>query len=464
MHKGFIVTAVVIAILVVVVFVVVLPYRSAQTLIPTVQTTPASIALQKLITVLAPCNIMGDGSLIESNDGKLYDINTGLVRLDTHSGFFVVTSPNLAYAVSGDGNVYDLKTGAVLFTFKPGNTGFAGFTQFSPDSTILVAAGTGVYEMPSGKQIMPLTSAQAEIGFSPDSKSLAITADGVYDLPSGQRRFAIGGRTPPYTQNQRFSDDGKYLTVDLSGVYEVTTGRRMVVTGGGFFTPDDNFIVSRDGIFRIDTGTAILTYYTTAQPRLSDDGKRMFVFPVNTNDLTTVGWLVYDVASGQKLLERPATGKSRSGPIMSNDGRLLAIDGDGIYDVNTGIKRLSLPTGVAVTFSADGSLIAMEGDGIYEAQTGKRISQIPTLHNEGYYAEVGYAKDFASTVFSLNKQLIADDRALYEVSTGAKLADGNVHFLKDGLLAIQTTNKDGKNECTTFNVVPASSATSASTP
>lgn len=110
--------------------------------------------------------------------------------------------------------------------------------SFSLDGT-LVSSYEGVYEVATGRKIMPVNDKQTVIDFSPDSRLLAIPDKRVFDARTGQERYSI-------SKTAQFSPDGKLIASNGS-LLEAPTGAHLAY-GNVVFVPGKPY-------FAVNTGT-----------------------------------------------------------------------------------------------------------------------------------------------------------------------------------------------------------------
>ncbi len=421
-----------------------------------------TVALRTLLTLHGACDTLSpDWSLIAAS-GQIYDATTGQVRLTLKpSDMQVSFSPDSAYvAAAGDG-VYDLRSGQFLFPSVPSGANYPYYSpQFSPDNKYVEMPYDGVYELPGGKKIGPANGFMGA-EFSPDSRYAAIVPDGVYDLATGQQVFAIHG--PVNGEVGQFSPDGKYLAVVRDGLYQVDTGKLIARTGNITFTPDSSLAATTNGVFDLTTGKRILPETMAndsdlARSTLSSDGKRVLVEQIETpeSQQDVMVLTVYDIPSRKSLFQiKKQNGKRLIFPYsFSPDGKSLAIWQDGVYDVDSGKKRFSI-TGIdgnenllllapqTFDFSQDSSVLFVPNIGAYDLRTG----------------QVRFT--FGAVVATSSDGRLIGDRTgntkggVYEVATGARLADGWAHFQPNGnKVAINPLNPGGS--CKIYEVIPSS--------
>jgi WD40 repeat protein len=129
------------------------------------------------------------------------------------------------------------RTPALTRTIRAGFRGGAGGIAFSPDGTLIAAAGEGVvglWSPGSGTRQRRLSGAEGPLAFSRDGKTLATGADVNHDV---KLWAVVGGKVlrtlsghPADVLSMAFSPDGRTLaTTDVDGrgirFWDVDTGR-----------------------------------------------------------------------------------------------------------------------------------------------------------------------------------------------------------------------------------------------
>ena len=436
--------AAILGIVVVIIVIATVLFQSRSTALPTVTaipTKPATLALRDISTIPGPCDTFSSDWSLVTGITKVYETATGIQRFE-----FKLTgisfSPNMAYVGAEDAGIYDASTRELLF--KVGRlTGVATSPIFSPDSTKVAVPGDGLYDIATRKKLITFTDKQFTMLFSPDSRLLAIVGYGVYDTSTGEQRYAIGGTVAPWRDDYAsFSADGKYLAVEDAGLYKVATGEKVV---GGFkvvFNADQTLVASAEGeVMDLSTGEKIVDQhrFVNLNPKFSPDSRyvALEVVPPKGNEKDIV-WGIYDLKTRQKSYQF-----NGYEPTFSPDGKLLAMYGIGMFDLSDGKQLYTLPEG-KLQFSPDGAVLAISGIGVFDTRDGKLRFGISKFQG-----------------FSPNGDLIADNGGVYEVATGARLAETH-HVIfqpKGSRFAFATV--DNKT-CRIVNVVPKGASTPAS--
>ncbi len=452
LRKGLIIGAFLVIIAIPIVLVVLSnPSRDALKTPTPIPTRPPTLTLHEITTIPVWCVYFSADWSLAGGGGKVFDTTTGQVRinfkLDTGEVSF---SSDLAYVGATDDGVYSVSSAQRLFPLKGKRpaVSFTSIPQFSPDNKRVAVVYDGVYELPSGKKIMSLNEKQVELFYSPDSRYLAIVGDGVYDPATGQRLFAIGGPTDAYQGDYaEFSPDGKYLVVRGVGIYQVDIAKLIVPTDMAAFSPDSSLATTPDGIYDLANNkwilpqpggsTLSLTSGLGRDGRFSRDGQRVLLELGPSVPSTAIPPVlkVYDVPTGKTLLQIAGLVG-----VISPDGALLAVYNDGVYDIASGKKRFSFSGEAFPVFSPDSSVLFISNVGAYDTYTGDlrfRIKEMRSISSDG--------------------RLVSDDQGLYEVATGARLADGKVTFQPNGnKVSIMPVQK--QDSCKIAEVVPFSSA------
>jgi hypothetical protein len=246
--------------------------------------------------------------------------------------------------------------------------------------------------------------------FSPDGMLMAVSGDGLYDLATGQRRFAVSGTKGTILE---FSPDGHFLAIYDDGLYEISSGEMVLDFSGKspFFSPDGTLLaVSEDGLYDIQTREKVLQiaeqYGPYPNPIFSPDGTLLAA----TRDH------VYDIVNMRKLYATDGFELS-----FSQDSKWL-ITNKGIYDARTGELKIPVCKYCGAAISMSGSLLAIAGDGVYE---------LPSFVKR---FDIGNADKYLDTPeFSPDETIVISDAA-YDVGTGERLASVTVPgvFSQDG--------------------------------
>jgi WD40 repeat protein len=241
----------------------------------------------------------------------------------------------------------------------------------SPDGK-LVATGGGnrlrIWEATTGRllhQFQIKSNWDHELAFSTDS-SILTSVDGYHDINCRRFRMADGKELSHFhvdlDGDVDLSRDGSLLVVasedKKSFVFETATGRKI-----------GEFKIEMDG-----------------RPALRPDGKALAVTDAKNKTMR-----IYEVPTGELLLEFQAELILFSSPVFSPDGRSLAANHGKrggairIWDAETGKVRMQLQdsryTHTDLCFSNDGKLLAAAGPespdfGVWDTTTGKQIRLI----------------------------------------------------------------------------------------
>jgi hypothetical protein len=127
------------------------------------------------------------------------------------------------------------------------------------------------------------------------------------------------------------------------------------------------------------------------------------------------------------------------------DGKLLAVGGDGVYDVESGQRQFSV-SGYSVAFSPNDKLLAVSGDGMYDIQNGEQRFKfaslnvmfsldgklIRTFYDTVYETETGVEirtdSDFVKTFYPFYSMLTLD-YSVYDTKTGEQILTTNDDWL-----------------------------------
>jgi WD40 repeat protein/serine/threonine protein kinase len=233
------------------------------------------------------------------------------------------------------------------------------------------------------------------VAFSPNGKALAIgNSNGrlkLWETETGQEIRELGGHIS-LISGLSFSPDGRFLassSFDLQvKIWDLASGSQLGLIKGFdsqvnnvAFSPDGGLLatVDQDGPVRIWDVTSIFNHtagesislditeivFIKQAPQeandvaFSPDGERVAVF------MPRAGIIVWDVDSGEQVLEIPGVTDFVSGITFSPDGEYLAGGsgdlGAAIWDAETGKRIMLLPETSPITkvaFSQDGHMLA----------------------------------------------------------------------------------------------------------
>jgi WD40 repeat protein len=200
-----------------------------------------------------------DGTVI------LWDLTSGRPALTLRGELYsfvtsVAFSPDgsLVAAAGADVNVWDAATGAPVHTFSG-----QGAVAFSPDGTLLAAGGleraVDIWNVATGAPVRSFTDHVTKaLAFSPDGTHLASAGAGTRSGPPAVELWDVGTgspvRTLPLAQDARtleFSADGAQLAAAGLGatttLWDVTTGDVIATPAGSIaaaFSPDGTHLAS----------------------------------------------------------------------------------------------------------------------------------------------------------------------------------------------------------------------------
>jgi WD40 repeat protein/DNA-binding SARP family transcriptional activator len=308
--------------------------------------------------------------------------------------------------------IKDARTGDKLLTLD-GHAGEVIGVAWSADGTLLATGGTDgtarVWDARSGRQLMVLSGHAGGVeivSFSPDGTRLVTGGnDGtarVWDVtPSGGSEWMGGAEPFPLWGVEYGADASTILTFGNSGrLWTSSTGERVQsypLAFDGAFGPDGSTIVT--GAWSDAAGGAFVRVLDT---RSGEELRFIPVpwpigFAVNQDasmiatPTTSKGVVLFEVTSGMRLrtLETPA---HVNDIVFSPDGMLVAgLADDGVllvWDVASGRRVLGFraQTGFAssVAFSPDGSKIAtsgLDGAAVWSVTSGDRIARLSGVGN-----------------------------------------------------------------------------------
>jgi len=300
-----------------------------------------------------------------------------------------------------------------------------------PDGMVLQEANEALHSALAADRLLfairdPST---ANVAWSPDGRLLATggTVLGtrqpdviLWDAATGGMIHRLSGHTGD-VDSIAFSPDGSRLVTTAANdprtiIWNTRTGRpRLTVPiaegypGGASFSPDGRLVAIGDT--GDVAGIRIVDARTGDPVRTIGEGEVDYFSPSFSPDGTTIGArsardvVVYDVATGQQVLNIPGAAGDKGVVIYSPDGSRIATSccegSPTIWDARTGRKLLTLegPTGAqafsGVAWSADGALVATGGiDGsarVWDARSGRQL--ISLVGHAGAVAMVAFSPD-----------------------------------------------------------------------
>lgn len=308
--------------------------------------------------------------------------------------------------------------------------------NFSPDSKLVVVSHQGVYDVASGKQRFPFQGINPH--FSPDGTLVAVYNDGVYEVATGKRRFSLSlpdsrdlqsslriSDNIRYTKDfLLFSSDNQLLAVFEDGVYETASGRKLYsITRDATFSPDSRLIDTNGGIRDARTGAMIAELEGGAQ--FSPDGSVVAIrgkgvydtvnfiqlFPLRPVVWRDIGGM--DPYSPKSIADNGFTD-------FSPDSKLLAVSGEGVFEIATREKLFNLRQAGFVHFSPDGKLVSNE-------------TFVYDIVSRTYLRGVFYPRAFSPD----SNLIFAGDSKFYDLTThqeSERLYNEIVQFSPDGTL------------------------------
>jgi hypothetical protein len=127
-------------------------------------------------------------------------------------------------------------------------------------------------------------------------------------------------------------------------------------------------------VYEVATGVPRFVIQGGAPTQLSPDGTILLVEELAVYDMATAELLFAKARPYPEMYAYANLPLLNYGyyqdVIFSPDKTLLAIGGDGVYEVATGARRFAIQENV-LSFSPDGALLAV-ADGVYEVATGER--------------------------------------------------------------------------------------------
>ena len=314
----------------------------------------------------------------------------------------------LIAAGSSDGTVrvWDLATGREQYVLSGHRSG-VNTPTFAPDGTELATYGydgtARLWDLGTGALLRVLTAGSWYVicSFSPDSRSVATAGfDGtvrLWDMTPDPDALVLSH--PVDVSDLVYMPDGRtVLTAANDGkvrVWDTLTGRLTKSVDTGSVQGVSDIDISADGkilaaagdsvsLWELDTGTLLRriegkSVGGSGAMALSRDGGRMVT---QSNDQTVVVW---DVHSGERLVEIPGVASDGYSSVLSPDGQLVAAgwgqDRVRLWNASTGaVVRDLIGHSNAVAwmgFSPDGQrLVTASSDRlamIWDVATGKRL-------------------------------------------------------------------------------------------
>jgi hypothetical protein len=224
---------------------------------------------------------------------------------------------------------------------------------------------------------------QYRCSLTSDDKAVVVQGVGVYDLSTGEKRFDFEESAGRVDISYRLPR----VFVRNKGLYDVNTGELLVETASpdAFLSPYGDYMIDGPTVYDAATGDVL---YRAAEDVTSLRADPWFVdrrwVSITYQLADTVGqpqyeWVIVDAETGappagqfafmSNIVEHRAT--------SVRDGSLVAISGDGLYEVATGEKRFALEEMQDLRLSLDGEvLIAITADNelqLIDTQTGEVI-------------------------------------------------------------------------------------------
>jgi hypothetical protein len=247
--------------------------------------------------------------------------------------------------------VYDIANDRLLRNARSSEE----YLAFSPDGRLIAGRGlqgTGAYlmDIQTGETILQDESGREfdEAKFSDNSASLAIAGVGVIAVP--YKAFYIEGDVGTTFDSTGIFNAGGSIVVD---VLAKLTLLQFEAPRRAFFTPDGDYLaVENEGVYDMTTKELIFSLPEDRTITLSHDGQRVAV--------QSVGW--YTIPDGQiTRIDDVGENDYETPPIFSRDDNVVAFDGVGIYEVETGRRLTAYPQDF-VAFGITRPLVLVEAD------------------------------------------------------------------------------------------------------
>ena len=344
-----------------------------------------------------------------------WDARTGeqLHTFDGHVGAVqgVAFSPDSSRVatggVDGTARVWDADSGEELLVLHA-HRGLVALVDFSPDGTQLVTGGgdrtARIWDVtPTGgsewRSVGGLLPGLRRVRYSPDGALMLLAGDRAWVVRSstGERIRTFDTRDGFDTAISPGWDAFAMTAVDVLYVYTIGGSLLRTINTDGIanriaFSPDGRVIAVATG--GTPDPARVLLYDVSTGDRVGAFGEPIFpdwTFAVAFNPkgnliaaLNSLGGLtVWEVASGEEVLDVQGTSGNSMDVTFSPDGRLVVTaggDGAAIWHVAAGERLHTIAGGglvQAVAFSPDGSTLATgAADGsvrLWEADTGREL-------------------------------------------------------------------------------------------
>jgi hypothetical protein len=351
-----------------------------------------------------------DGRLIETYSSGVYDLSLG-TKLFSSSGYSQFSPDSQLFADSETGEIIDVNTGEVLFTTQ-GDSPF-----FSPDGNLIISGNDAVYETSTGNRLYTINDFAQ---LSPSSKYLAINRNGVFETSSGTMLI----ETDASVWDVRFSDDDKYVVINGESVYEMATQSLLFTlesTGYSFppqvdFSPDSHYLaVEQIGVYSVLDGEKVF----------STDGWTVN-FSNNGQMLGIADDGIYEVGTWRKLFD---VAGGLQGPYFSPNDELAFVYEWGIYRVATG-ELFEIATYPQI--SPDGQMIIVPRDGIYDANTWVRIYSLEGIGQAGPFYTFNLEQTLMTMTYNTYQDTLNEACMIYGIS-------GNEWPYRSGLVYAEQT-------------------------
>jgi len=365
------------------------------------------------LTDFPPGILSPNGSLLVSPYDAIYDVETGekLLEIDGFGSFTEVgnvlilenmgaydavtleklvaesaISPTIRAIDSHLAEtepVYTIESAELLF---PAGTSYKLFSE----EGIAYASGNGFYSLQSGELLLEGDFSSLHIEISPDAKFVAVDQDGIYSLENTEKILSFGANT----DYVRFSEDSNYLVAAGEGIYATDDWAKLqpLDETTRFFEPSPNseswFLLDLDGaaysfltgqkLFEAEliasTGLGVINNgqwmavpgdavydLGTYEPIINNVPAELRVNPDMT-DIVAVGKGVYSFSNGEQRFELREPFERDEIPIRpkwSEDNSLFWVEGDGVYDYESGELLISTFVATDVKFQPEGLMIAV---------------------------------------------------------------------------------------------------------